>query len=305
MMKVLVYGGTGAQGCAVVSKLLENGHTPYVLTRHPDAHPDLHERGVQLVTGDMSDTASLQAASAGMDAVALTVPFFVPEAALGYARNAIDAAKAAGVPHLVYNTSGPVMPHRLGNPSLDLRQDIIDHLKASGLSHVILKPTVYMENLLGPWTRLGIVENDTLAYPVPADVPLGWLAHADFGALMVAALERPELNGQAFVISGVENLTGPELAAHFTRALGRTITYQAITPAEFGALLDRFIAPGAGAAAETSYTFQQENPHLFTMWTDMQPVLEKLPVRLTPVVEWVSQMSSLFTPQPENQSASI
>lgn len=293
-MKVLVYGGTGSQGSAVVQKLTENGHQPYILTRKPD-------NIAQAVAGDLADPASLEAASRGMDAVSLHVPFFVPDPALAvtYARNAIDAAKAAGVRHIVFNTSGPVIPHRLGVAGYDMRHDVIDYLKASGVPHIIIQPTGYLENLLGPWTAQGIIERDVLTYPVAADERIGWLATADLGALMTAALERPELAPAHFVVSGVENLTGPELAARMSAGLGRTITYEAITPEAFGELLDAAFGAGMGAQAAAGYAFQRDNAHLFTMWTDMQPVLAKLPVRMTSVEEWAKQFAPAFTRQPQ------
>lgn len=295
-MKVLVYGATGSQAAGVVAGLLERGHTPYMLTRHPEKAEPMLRRGAQVVVGDMADASLLRRASAGMDGVSLMVPAFLDNPMEGprYFRQAVDAAKDAGVPLIVYNTSGAIPAQRTGMPMFDMRLDLVDTLQASGVPHVVIAPTGYAENLLGPWTRPGVIERDELAYPNPEDYPVGWIASADVGRLMVAALERPELANAIIPVSGVENLTGPELAERFSRGLGRSIRYRAMPLDEFGAFFDRLFGPGAGDMAKIGYRMQQENPDLVRMWVDMGPVLEKLPVQMTGMEDWVRQHAAAF-----------
>jgi uncharacterized protein YbjT (DUF2867 family) len=299
-MKVLVYGGTGSQGGAVVHALLDGGHTPYVLSRDPQKVAKMFE-GAEGVEGDMGDKASLLAASEGMDAVSLMVPAFLPDPSLApqYAHNAIDAAKQAEVGLIVYNTSGTVINQPTGNPMYDMRLQLIEYLDESGVPYITIEPTAYIENLLGPWTRPNVAQNDTLSYPVEADTPIGWIATRDVGALIAAALERPELANQRIPVSGVENLTGPELADRFSEGLGREISYYAMPLEEFGAALDEAFGPGAGEGGIQGYKFQRENSDLLTMWVDMDPVLEKLPITMTSVVEWVTQHQPAFAPKQE------
>lgn len=296
-MKVLVYGGTGSQGKAIVARLLEKGHEPTILTR------SAKESAAKIALGDMNDLASLRQASEGMDAIALTITFIIADQAQGfsYARNAIDAAKDAGVRLIVYNTSGPILAEPIGNAGYDLRRQVIEYLKSSGVPYIVLQPTTYLENLLGPWTRQGIVEQDTLAYPASADRRIGWIATADLAALIVAALEHPELAPAQFVISGEENLSGTELAARFSTVLGREIRYEALPLEVFGAALDSLLGPGAGEGVLPGYRLLRDHPERVKNWTEMRPVLEKLPVQMTSVIEWVKQYAPLFTPQPAPQ----
>jgi uncharacterized protein YbjT (DUF2867 family) len=303
-LKVLVYGGTGSQGGAVVRKLLEAGHEPYIVTRNPEKAAEFVRAGAKTVRGEMSDPASLESASRGVDAVALMIPFSIPDPALAAsgARNAIDAAKKAGVKLIVYNTSGSLMAERTGNPAFDIRLDTVEYLENSGVPSIVVAPTAYMENLLGPWTRNSIIEQDVLAYPAPAFAPIGWIASDDNGALIVAALERPELAGTRFTVSGVENLTGAQLAERFSQGLGRTITYHEMPLEEFGAILDNMFGPGAGAGAIATYQFQRDHADKMTMWTDMRPVLEKLPVRMTGADEWATRFAPAFAPAKEAAS---
>ncbi len=294
-MRVLVYGGTGSQGGAVVHNLLKQGHTPVVLTRSPEKIAEID--GAVAAVGDLGDTDSLKTAHENIDAVSFMIPAFLadPMQAPQYARNAIDAAKDAEVDLLVYNTSGPVIEARIGNPMYDMRLDIIDYLKQSGVPYIIIQPTAYMENLLGPWTRPIVIEKDVLPYPVEENTPLGWVATDDVGKLIVAALERPELAGQRLIVSGIENVTGPKLAQQFSLGLGREITYYSQPLEEFGAALDEAFGPGAGEGGIQGYKFQRENADKIVMWTDMQPVLAKLPVQMTSIEDWVRQHAPAFS----------
>lgn len=295
-LKVLVYGGTGSQASPTVVKLLERGHTPYVLTRTPERAAHLQEAGARIVPGDMADPASLRAASEGMDAVALMIPFFLPNPmdAPQLARNAIDAARDAGVKLIVYNTSGPTPGDFTGDPAADLRVGTIATLRESGVQSIVIAPTGYMENFLGPWTAPNIVAEDALTYPNPEETRVGWISSEDVGALVAAALERPELAGSTFYVSGLENPNGPELAAAFSKGLGRRIRYVAMEPEEFGAVLDTVFGPGAGAGAAAQYRNMREDPNPPPMWFDMQPVLAKLPVRMTSIAEWAAKRRAAF-----------
>jgi uncharacterized protein YbjT (DUF2867 family) len=303
-MKVLVYGPTGSQGGAVVEALLVRGHQPFLLTRHADKAAAYVARGAQVVHGDLMDADSLKHASQGMDGVAFMIPFSLPNPlhALQGAHNAIEAAKSAGVKVFVYNTSGTVLAERVHNPMFDLRADVIDALKASGLPYITIEPTAYLENLLGPWTLGSVIERDVLTYPAAAQAPIGWIATADVGALVVAALERPELAPARFMVSGEENLTGPALAARVGEGLGRTITYAELPLDDFAAILDNLFGPGAGAGAKASYEWQRDKADLIPMWTNMAPVLEKLPVQMTSVAQWAAQLRPVFTRQAQPQA---
>ncbi|MFD2574225.1 SDR family oxidoreductase [Spirosoma soli] len=296
-LKVLVYGATGSQARAVPAHLLQRGHQPYVLTRTANKAAQHAEAGAIVVEGDMADGNRLRQLSEGMDAVSLLIPFFAnPAEVFNYGKQAIDAAKVAGIKLLVWNTSGVIPPVRTGNPAIDVRIDICDYLQQSGLPHIILQPSAYLENLLGPWTAPFVANENRVAYPAPSDMSVSWIASNDVSALVVAALERPELAGANWPISGLENPDGPALAQAFSKGLGRTLTYYAMPPQDFGGILDQLFGPGAGAAAASEYQrmwdFPEQRP---TFKANMQPVLEKLPVKMTSISEWVAQHKAAFS----------
>jgi len=300
-LKVLVYGATGSQASPVVHELLRRGHRPTVVTRDAAKAEGLRAAGAEVAIADMADAARLAEASHGMDAVALLIPFFInPAAAPAFGRNAIDAAQAAGVRLIVWNTSGPMPPARTGDPGIDVRLDTADYLRASGVPHITIQPTAYAENLLGPWTAPFVAGEDKVAYPNPPEARVGWIATADVAALVVAALERPRLAGRTFAVSGLENLSGPELAAAFSAGLGRPIGYHPLPPREFGAILDQMFGPGAGDAAAAQYERAWESGQFPQMHVDMAPVLAELPVRMRTMREWVAEHARAFARREES-----
>jgi len=126
------------------------------------------------------------------------------------------------------------------------------------------------------------------------DQEIGWLACEDAGALAVAAIERPELAGKRYNISGVEAPTGPELAGIFSGALGREISYYAMAPEEMGDVIDAAFGPGSGDRIAEMYRREQTDPNPEAKYHDMAPVLRALPVSMTSIHQWATQNSAAF-----------
>ena len=293
-MKVLVYGATGSQAGPVVHELLHKGHQPLVLTRNAEKAEGLRKAGAEIAEGDMMDKELLTALSKEVDAVSLLVPFFTQNP-LQMGLNAIEAAQEAGVELIVWNSSGPIIPERSGNPGVDVRIDLREALEGSGIPYIILQPTVYAENLLGPWTAPFVAGKDQVAYPTPPDFRNGWLPSADMGKMVAAALERPDLAGSNMVVSGLQAPDGNELAEIFSRSLERDISYYAMPPADFGKIIDEIMAPGAGEMAARQYQLIWDGIAKPKMYADMEAVKEQLNVKLTPLKDWVKSHQEVFS----------
>lgn len=293
--KILVYGATGDQARPVARQLLEAGHQVRVLTRQPAKADELKALGAETVVGDLTDPKSLRRASEGVDGVFLLVPFTDPQAQYGF--NAIDAAKAAGVKLVVWNSTGTILPVRTSNPGLDVRLDLLEYLRASGLRHIVLQPTAYMENFLGPWTAPEIAAKDTFAYPISSEARVQFISHEDVAAFAVAAFQRPRAADAVYQLAGPERLGGEDVAERLTRTLGRTITFRSMPPAEFGAVLDGVFGPGAGDDATAFYEASLNDPSLISTDFDIAPVLDALPIELTPLETWARGYADVLTRQ--------
>jgi uncharacterized protein YbjT (DUF2867 family) len=295
-LKVLVYGATGSQSSPVVMELLRRGHHAIAVTHSPEKAKLLKNAGAEIAAANFNDENRLRKISLGVDAVSLLIPFFLPSPVEGasYAKNAIQAAKAANVKYIAWNASGVIPVVKTGNPALDVRIEIAQLLKESGIPYVIFQPSVYAENLLGPWTAPFVKVKNQLAYPVPEHIPMGWIASHDVAALIVAAIENPSLAGNQFLISGVVGLKGSELAKEFSRALNRTITYYPMPPVDFGQVLDATFGQGAGDSAAKEYQKMWDTSQFPSTHFPMETVLKLLPVKMTSMVEWVRQNAKAF-----------
>jgi uncharacterized protein YbjT (DUF2867 family) len=278
MAKILVYGASGAQGRPTASHLLKAGHQLRLLVRDPRKVEDLRALGAEVIPGDMADQAAVRAASQGMDGVFLLVPFF--GGALVHAANAIAGAAQSSVRKIVWNASGTIPSAPTGNAGVDLRIDVLATLEASGLDYVALQPTVYMENLLGPWTAPELAAANTLAYPIPNTVRLQWISHQDAAAYSVAAFDQLGSGKHLVEICGPQPLRGTEMASAFSTALRRPITFRPMPPREFGAILDKAFG-GGGDATAAFYEAVYDNPALLSTNVNYDRLSERLSITPT------------------------
>lgn len=296
-MKVLVYGAGGSQQFPVIKALTDKGAQVIATTNQPEKVDLLTKAGAEVVIANMADRDKIQEISKGIDAISFLVPFFLqnPFDGLTYAKNVIDAAVTNNVKLLVWNTSGYILPVKIGNPAMDIRIDIAAYLKESGLPHIIIQPSVYAENLLGPWTAPFVKNELTVTYPTPEEMPIGWIATKDVAQFVAEAIYSPHLAGQSFQISGVENLSGYQLAQKFSIALNKPIQYRQIPPKAFGKILDGLFGEGAGKGAETMYqeiTDSKQYPSMHS--ATLSEVLQQLPIKMTSIEAWVTENSQAF-----------
>lgn len=297
-MKVLVYGAGGSQQFPVIKALIDRGAEVIATTSHNEKIQVLNQAGAHAVVANMADRARLIEITKGIDAISFLVPFFMPNPldGLEYAKNAVDAAVQNGVKLLVWNSSGYILPVKIGNPAMDVRIDIADYLQKSGLPHIIIQPSVYAENLLGPWTAPFVKNEQVVTYPTPEEMPVGWIATNDVAQFVAEAIHSPHLAGESFQISGLENLSGNQLAQKFSLALNKKLTYRQMPPKDFGKILDGLFGEGAGRGAEALYQEITDTKQFPSMYAPAMPdVLQKLAIKMTSMEDWVSQNKQAFT----------
>ena len=236
---IAVHGATGSQGRPVAQALTSAGHAVRPLAR---------------ATGvDLLDRASLDVAYDGADAVVLQLPLVYDERVLAMADNAARAAEAAGVDHLVINTGGQMPPGPIGVPFVDARL----HAAAADVPVVtVLQPTTYLENLSGPWSA-PLVGEGVLAYPLPGDVPLAWVAAADVAIAVERAIARAA--GGSFALPG-QPATGHEVAAVLGRVLERPIGWESVAPDAYADMLRPHLGGHAADGTAAAYRMLAASP---------------------------------------------
>jgi uncharacterized protein YbjT (DUF2867 family) len=277
---VLVTGATGKQGGAVVGALLTRGHQVRTLTRNSGsaAAQRLRQEGVEIAVGDFNDHDSLVRAARGVDAVfVMSTPFQQgPQQETAQGVGVTDAAKAAGVAHVIY-TSVASADRATGIPHFDSKYEVEKHLHASDVSFTIVAPVFFMENFLQPWMLSGLRQGK-LAMALPSKRSLQQIAVADIGAFVAAVIERGEtVFGRRFDIAGDE-LTGDEAAAVLANVTGREIRYEGFPPAvlraqseDMARMFEWFDGTGYAADIESlRRDFPEVKWHTFEDWARKQ-----------------------------------
>ncbi|TGQ29591.1 NmrA/HSCARG family protein [Mesorhizobium sp. M00.F.Ca.ET.216.01.1.1] len=227
---VLVTGATGQQGGAVARALLSRGHRVKALTRKldSDAARALASAGADVVSGDLGDTASVVKAASDVDTMFLMGNSYEAgmEAETRQGIIAADAAKAAGIGHLVYSSVADA-DKKTGIPHFESKYLVEKHVTGLGIPYTISAPVAFMENIVAPWS-IGALRQGTQAFAMPPKRVLQLVALADIGAFVAALVERREqVFGKRFDFAGDE-LSGEEQAKILSQAIGRPIAYQEI-----------------------------------------------------------------------------
>lgn len=281
MKNILVFGATGPQGRPVAEKLLAAGYTVRALVRDRAKAQDLAQAGVEIVVGDMDDSAAVDGAMQGQDGVFLLVSFLTGR--IEQARNVISAAARHGIGKLVWNATGTIPAVETGNPAMDMRREVLALLEASGIPFVALQPTVYMENFLIPAIAAEVAQKGVLAYPMPEVVRCQWISHLDAASFAVAAFVSTSDTNLVIDICGPEKLSGPQIAEGFSRGLGRAITFRPMPPEEFA----RAISFGGNEGPVIAY-YQSvfADPSNMTTNVDYARAIEALPTKPTSVEDF-------------------
>jgi uncharacterized protein YbjT (DUF2867 family) len=252
---IAVVGATGAQGGGLARAILADprgGFRARALTRHPDSDnaKALAAAGAEVVAADLDDPASLERAFAGAYGAFCVTNFwehFSPERELVQAHHQAAAAKAAGLQHVIWSTLEdtrkwvPLSDNRLPTlqgkykvPHFDAKGEADQRFRDLGVPTTFLLTAFYWENLIyfgsgpqrGPDGRLALV------FPMD-DKKLPAIGVEDIGKCAYAIFKRgSEFIGKTVGIAG-EHLTGGEMAAALTRALGQEIGYNNVPPEVF------------------------------------------------------------------------
>jgi uncharacterized protein YbjT (DUF2867 family) len=226
-LSVLVTGATGQQGGALARVLLDKGHRVRAFVRKPDSPEakELGRLGAQLARGDFEEPSTIEGAARGMDAVfVVATPFEAGmEAETRHGIAAAEAAKAAGVGHLVYSSVANA-DKDTGIPHFESKRKVEEHIEGLGVPYTIVAPVYFMDNLLAPWT-LPQLKEGRLPMALPSSRPLQQIALSDMAAFTGVVLKnREEFVGRRLDIASDE-LAGEGVAEVLTRVTGRKIHY--------------------------------------------------------------------------------
>ncbi len=260
---IAVVGATGAQGGGLVRAITSDPDSPFTaraLTRDTttDKAKALAELGAEVVAANIDDVESLKNAFAGAHG-AFCVTFFwehfSPEKEIAQATAMAQAAKEADVQHVIWSTLEdtrnwvplsddrmPTLMEKYKVPHFDAKGESDKLFTESGVPTTCLRASFYWDNFIhfGSGPQRGPDGKLALTFPM-GTAKLPGIAVEDIGKCAYGIFKRgSEFVGKTIGIAG-EHLTGAEMAAALTKALGQDVGYNDVPPEVFRS----FDFPGA------------------------------------------------------------
>lgn len=290
-MRVAVFGASARPGLAQVRQLRAAGHEVRAISRSEVTM----EPGVEVVAADLDEPASLLAACQGVDAVFYTSPTFAGRAsAVERSARLGAAARQAGVARVVYNTTTWHPDSVTGVPTMDHAFLKTEALVSSGAPVTVIRPSLFMDNLLTAWVKPELLRRGVLAYPHREDLRVSWISLDDVARAMVHTLAAPSTTAVGAVVDlgGPETLTSPDVTDRLGAVLGRTVVYERIPEREFGRRLAAIFGTTMGMPPEqlvddleAHYVFK--NAHNPFEITDVHELVRDLSTE--PMSRWLAR----------------
>jgi Predicted nucleoside-diphosphate-sugar epimerases len=268
---IAVAGATGAQGGGVVRAILRDKNGSYAaraLTRDPnsDKARQLADLGAEVVKADLHDPDSVKKAFEGAYG-AYCVTFFwnhlSPETELKEATNLANAARDAGLKHVIWSTLEDTrkyvplddtrMPTLMGKykvPHFDVKGEADAVFRDSGVPTTYLLASFFWENFIRGGSGPKKDQNGDLVLSLPmANAKLTGIASEDIGRCAYGVFLRGQVLADKHIGLAGDQLTGDEMAQKFSKALGKPVRYNAVP-------FDVFRGLGFPAAEELGNMFQ-------------------------------------------------
>jgi uncharacterized protein YbjT (DUF2867 family) len=252
---IVVFGATGAQGGGLARAILSDKNSEFAVravTRDPNSEKarELATMGAEVVSADIDDKQSLKRALEGAYGAYFVTFFwahFSPEKEYAEAKSMAEAAKEAGLKHVIWSTledtrnfvplSDNRMPTLQGKykvPHFDAKGEADKIFTDLGLPVTFLRASFYWDNFIffGSGPKKGPDGKLYLTFPLD-DKKMAGIASEDIGKAAYGIFKQPEkLIGKTVGVAG-EHLTGTEMAAKLSKALGQEVLFNNVSPETF------------------------------------------------------------------------
>lgn len=249
---ITVFGATGAQGGGLAHAILNDPNSPFkvrAVTRatHSDKARELAALGAEIFEGDVDDPASIRKALEGAYGAFFVTFFwahFSPEKEKEHARFMAEAAKDAGIQHAVWSTLEdtrnwvpldddrmPTLQEVYKVPHFDAKGESNRYFTEAGVPTTFMLASYYWDNMIyfGMGPKAGPDGKYYITFPI-GDKKMAGIAADDIGKCAYGIFQKgPSMAGKTIGIAG-EQLTGDEMAAKLSSAIGKPVAYNEVTP---------------------------------------------------------------------------
>ena len=225
---ICVTGAGGTLSSEVIRQLEQ--HVPFRAAYFSDrAAAAARARGIQAVVIDYNQPGTLRTAFQGCDTLFLLGPNALNQPELEL--NAVDAAIAAGVRHIVKQSvmGAAEEAYSLAN----IHRPVEKAIEESGLAWTFLRPNSFMQNTITFMAQT--IRTEGAFYSASGQARISHVDVRDIAAVAVTALRAPGHEGRIYTLSGPEALTYDDMADELSKGLGRDIRHINLPPADLKA----------------------------------------------------------------------
>jgi uncharacterized protein YbjT (DUF2867 family) len=225
---ICVTGASGTLSSEVIRQL-ESAKLPFRAAYFSNKRAEAaRARGIEAVIIDYNRPETLRATFQGCDELFLLGPNALNQTWLEL--NAVEAAKAVGVRHIVKQSvmGAAEEAYSLAN----IHRPVERAIESSGLRWTFLRPNSFMQNAV---TFMGqTIRAESAFYSASGQAKISHVDVRDIAAVAVQALTEPEpkRDGKIYTLSGPEALTYDELADELSKVLRRPISHISLDPSD-------------------------------------------------------------------------
>lgn len=252
---ITVFGATGAQGGGLARAILQDPNSEFTVravTRavHSEKAKELAAMGAEIVEADLDDKASIKKALEGAHGAFFVTFFwahFSPEKERIHAQYMAEAAKEAGVKHVIWSTLEdtrkwvplddnrmPTLQGQYKVPHFDGKGESNKFFTEAGVPTTFMLASFYWENLIhfGMGPKKGPDGKLAITFPMGKEKMAG-IASGDIGKCAYGIFKKgPETIGKTIGIAG-DQITCDEMAATLSKTIGQEVRYNEVAPEVF------------------------------------------------------------------------
>jgi len=252
---ITIYGATGAQGGGLARAILNDKNSEFAVravTRDPDSDKAkaLAAMGAEVVKGDIDDVNSITKVLQGAYGAFFVTFFwnhFSAEKETEEAKNLAKAAKAAGLQHVIWSTledtrnwvplndsTMPTLQEKYKVPHFDGKGEADHFFTEAGVPTTFLRASYYWENMIyfGMGPKKVADGKYAITFPM-GNKKMAGIAAEDIGKCAYGIFKKGnEMIGKTIGIAG-DQVTLNEMAKSMGKAMGKEITYNEVTPAQY------------------------------------------------------------------------
>ena len=240
MKRVAIIGGTGFVGGYLVDALLAAGHQPRLLVRPGSESKVSHSDRCQLVSGSLSDAASISETLKACDALIYNAGILreIPRQGATFEEihfrgvvASVDAAVKEGVSRFILMSANGISPPQ--TPYQDSKCRAEEYLRQSGLNYTIFQPSVIFGDPRGKMEIATQLYQDMVRPPIPAvgfhtgirpsagAVMMSPVHVRDVADAFVRCIDMPAAANKTYVLGGPEELSWTNMLQRVAAAVNK------------------------------------------------------------------------------------